>query len=351
MLTQNELEKILYDIRIFREKNQPKRYKDYLVYLGNKNIANCNQTLVDIKTINLFVDYTSYSEEQLSFLKKINAYNSLGFAANDVIKEVLSNNTINHNQIVAEFNALSSNLYNLFDNFDFLEKSLPFINGINPKEEINYISSETGALSIHFQNQCNITGLEELSIQSKTWNNLIRQLHLLNGQTPDSSIQFQEITKGSLIVTLGISIYILKNLGQLIKWILEQKKSWLEIKNLEKQLENLNLPVDLQKQISEHINTQIEVQEDKMVDSILQKLSEQGPILNQDLLNGSPEKTLKEILKPLIEFLDKGGELIIRTSRTTDEEQEVEKIFYNVNSQLKRLNGSTPNEEQDLLDD
>lgn len=346
MLTQNEIKETLEKFLVFKEKNLVAIYKSYASLYRSKDSYTSDHN--KIKEINSLIDYSMFNKKIIQYLKKIDIFSYFGQEGLITFGDIIGKSP----DINSTANAIDNFIKELDERIRRIDSILETINVLEPSKEEKYtLESNEALLSIHFQNQCNITGLEELSTQSKTWNNLIRQFHILNGITPDSNIKFQEIAKGSLIVTLGFSIYIIKNLGKLISWSLEQKKMWLEIKVLEKQLDDPEISSDEENLLKKFIDSKINKMEDAIITNIIEKMKTEDFKINYDLLSGSLEKTLKEIIKPIIEFYDKGGELLVHTSKTTDEDNETEKIFYSVNSQLKRLNSSTPNEKQDLLDD
>lgn len=84
--------------------------------------------------------------------------------------------------------------------------------------------------------------------------------------------------------------------------------------------------------------------ENEIAELVLENIKKENTFNNPDLLHGSEIQTIKFILTPLIDFIEKGGKLTISTNAKTDEDIETEKLFSNLNLRIQNLSNPPSSE-------
>ncbi len=339
MLTQNEIKETLEKFLVFKEKNLVGIYKSYAsLYRSEHNYTSDHNKIREVSSL---IDYNIFNKEIIQYLRKIDVFSYFGQEGLVTFGDITGKSPDTN----ATANALDNFIKELDERIRRIEYILETLNVLEPsKEEKDELESNEGLLSIHFQKQCNITGLEELSRHSLIWNKMIREMHLLNNENVDSNIKFKEIKKGSLIVNLLIGVHIAKQLGKFISWSLDQQKKYYEIQELKQKIKPINLDAETMAIVNEAIDKKINEKENEIAELVLENIKKENTFNNPDLLHGSEIQTIKFILTPLIDFIEKGGKLTVRTNAKTDEDIETEKLFSNLNLRIQNLSNPPSSE-------
>lgn len=340
MLTNDQIKNILLKIEEIRIKGLIGFYNDYIRSYSNSDQASSLQLKNNIFTLNSLIDYNTYSEEELDFFKQLHIYHYVGAVGNQEFDKLIATYSLEKSTLISRLEKKINSIQIIFDGIRYMNNIFEFFpEGIIENQLKDEIEDDMGLINIHFQNECNITGLEELSKHSDIWNKLIKQLYELDGENPESNIKFKEIKKGSLIITLGLGIHLLTKLGKLISWVLDQQKKYCEIQLLKKQLANFDdvFTPELKKTINEQIENKITSIEEKIAENVLEKMKEDKTFKS---LEGKPEqevKSLKLVLTQLVDFLDKGGEVKVQTNETTEEEKELVALFKETKERIEYI--------------
>lgn len=341
MISNDQIKNILLKILELRKQKIINLYSNYISNYESNNSRGCAEYKQAIFKTNNLIEYDIYSEEEQEFIKKLGFYPYIGKIGNEKFNEIIATYSLEPNLLISSLNDRKKALSILFDKINYVNNIFEFFpKNVMTNEIKGEIEEGNGILSIHFQKGCNITGLKELSENAEIWNKLIREIYLLKGVTPLANIEFEEIKKGSVIVDLKIIIPSLMLLGKLISWSLDQRKKYLEIKLLEKELNKNGFSKELEEMIKKEIAEKIEKIEEKMAENILIKLKEEIDFTKLNSAYESEIGSLKLVIPKLIDFLEKGGELKIKTNDTTEEEKETEKLFNQVDKRLEYLESS-----------
>lgn len=176
-------------------------------------------------------------------------------------------------------------------------------------------------LRVHFQGNSSLSNVELFESWGKQWKFIIDH----TGTPYDTSSQDVKIvgaSKGSVILELIVaaSPYAVA-FGGLITWALSTINSTLEIRKKRKEMESVDMDLEIKKVILEQLQTA----ENKIKqDAIDQKVSEISNEVGN--LDGDATNKLSSAVRKFFNFIDGGGSIDIVTESEVDEENVADEI-------------------------
>lgn len=339
MLINDQIKNILSKIMDLKEEQLLYRYDVYTTCYSKDDITKCNAEKGEIFRINSLIDYDIYSEDELNFIKKLGIYSFVGELGNQNFNALLATHSLNKSEVIKQVRARRNSLNTIFDKIEYMINIFDFTSEDIMKDNLDILGKDTGILTIHFQKDCNITGLEELRKSANDWNILIRAIYSLTGETPPDNIEFLEIRKGSLNIDLKMTVEVLLMVGGLVTWSLNSYSKILEIKKQRLELNKIRQTLELDeehfKPFEEAFNRKIDEKMKGIANEIIAKLKDEKGL--DDLENHNElENSVRTIIVPrLTDFIEKGGEVTIQTKGETEDEKIVEDLSHQINEQLE----------------
>lgn len=336
MISKKELEEIL--LLIPQLNNLELKYGKLWEFI-RENTPNSNteseNTRKSIMALNVDIDnkIRKFTKEQFEFLIKGKIYNFIGDSGNSTLNEVIARNSGNKNALIEELRKVENHIEDLKNNLIFLKEIFYLLPEMEELKE--KIKEDTGIIEIHFQKECNVNGLKKLEEIAKKWNNLIKVLYELNDETPPPEIIFSNIEKGSLKVYIQLASTLLITLGTCTTWSLESLESYWRIEKLKKEVQILDMEIIEKENVIKSLEKQSELKRNKAIDEVFEKLIEKFRAEGKGILPEVEVKVKKQVLSELMFFLEKGGEISIKTNEETEKEREVSQLYKEINLQIE----------------
>lgn len=332
MLSREQIKKVL--TIILKGEDLISCYRYYITSFKDEKINQMNDDRSSFLNLNksLEKELNNCSEEEIDFIKKIGLYNYIGERGNNLLNEIVAQNSLEKQKIIKDLEENKSILQDKIRKVKFFIEIFNFFpENIDNTDDLN---EDEGLLSLHFQKEYNILGLKQLEDISKKWNDLIRVLYELEIETPPENIQFKEIKKGSLKVYIPLGIAMLKTFGKIIDWSINNVEKYYSIQKIREEIEILKIEKETKKIMLEALEKDAEDKKEndilKITKMISEYLKEQGKEITGELEN----KISMLLLPELLNFLEKGGEISVRTNEITENEKEVFELYKDINIKL-----------------
>lgn len=330
MLTIEQVNELLTYTLVVKKENILELYREFIDKLKATNPPDTNPIKEKIFEINSFFPLASLSDEETQFLKEFNLYDFVGEPANDYLKTIIIESLHDKGVQQRDLRTFLSGVEEAFRRASLLQDSLYLLKPENSTNlpEIELQDNES-IVSIHFQNDCNVTGLKELSSAADDWNKILIELNKLSGneKIEGNNILFKDIRKGSLHIDIPSTVATGALLCKCISWILDIQNKYLQNKKLIQEIkENTILKEETKKQIELEYQGHLEEEREKIANDVYSKIKSDSEFHIVD--NEQEISVSKLFINKLNDFIADGGDVNITFSKKETKESKELKVLY-----------------------
>lgn len=180
---------------------------------------------------------------------------------------------------------------------------------------------------LHFQNEACIDNVVSFKDWGKSWFTIARGFSMAVNQAPED-FEIVSADKGSVIVDLMLNIEVVKLITETLTAMAELASELIAVKmsiSAVKALKN-KVDKDTYESMIAQVTENVKKDEETLIESVIDKLTEQGLVLNKTSNN-----ELTSAIKELAKYNQKGGNIDCLAS------QENKAISESLNSQYKKL--------------
>ncbi len=333
MLTQNEIKETLEKILVFKEKNLVGNYKSYLSEFKNSNsTANVYKA---IQSLNRLIDYSIFNNYIVKYLKSIDVYDFFGQSGLVKFSSIIAHSSNDRNGVI---NSIEKFISELEERIRRIEYILETLNVLEPSKEEKYkLESREELLSIHFQNNCNVTGLNELSTAADDWNKILIELNKLSGneKVEGNNILFSDIRKGSLHIDIPSSVATVALLCKSVSWILDTQNKYLQNKELLQKLKQDTILKDsTRKNMELDYEAHLEEERERIANEVYLKIKADSSFKILD--NEQDIAVSKIFINKLNDFIANGGDIdFIFPNEENQESKQLKAIYETMKMQIE----------------
>lgn len=185
-------------------------------------------------------------------------------------------------------------------------------------------------LRIEFTEKARIDNINDWKKWSDKWHRVLRGIGMVFNQRPDE-VQIVGASRGSIIITIAASLYIVKLLAEMTGTILKAVNEW---KTLQKTMEELKEKNLLDKDISESLDRKVSDIKSRCVDETLASVQNKYG----SAINGEVEAAVKQAIVDMVKFLGNGGKIDFgKIQDIQNEDREIVDEYREIVNGVRRL--------------
>lgn len=241
--------------------------------------------LGNIMTLNGQFDDECKEFKGINILNKLGMQNVIGREANKRLCEINLDSIFNKSENRSIVIQTIKNLRNFEINLKMLKNTFQEI------KEFKVTENKTEIL-LYFKESCNVTKLNELEKVASEWQKVFKLLYEISDETPPEDIEFSNIEKGSLKLTIPLFLLGVLNFTKLAEASQNILKKNIENNKIYDEFRRDGIDEDLIQQLIEK-----------------RKPNKISTIFNNEITEEQKVKIDKLIEPTLISFFKKGGEI------------------------------------------
>lgn len=263
----------------------------------NEDLENAIQKKIkELQSHLIKSDPVHWGHETYSYFRKINSHNLFGRQASDYLDKILN---LDSPTAASEIKRFSQQYQNLIDNLN--KFSLLFDSIIPWDQEGNDNYDRKLSLYLYFEGPLKIKSTAELDRYSRLWEGILGSFSNLTDENI-SSPEIYSFCNGNTVLGVNAGERTIKALMEGVSGILDYLPATLKIRQLQKDISDLNLNKSINALLDEEVIQCLENKANSVAEEISRKYS--GGNYSDQLV-----VELSKSLKQVLSFIEKGGRL------------------------------------------